>query len=222
MTATTQWLRIQFFPNICSNIYVSHEARGCLCVAALCGMTHTGTPWRRWPAAYGKGNAVYRHYADGRGRSVWPCWMDHRQVNPDLSAVSWESTVVRAHASAAGAPRKREGVHPRPQLGQLSRPDPHLGGSTGPSSAPAREGRPAPRQHLGLDSGSRLDGRAVVWPERGPGLGSTPCAPSGWGRHSRLGPVSEPLAHDLNGTRRATPWNGPWLAQTRASRGHPL
>ena len=55
----TQWLRIRSVLNPCSVIYVGNAARGRLCMAALCGMTQTGIP-SRLPAAYGKGNAVYR------------------------------------------------------------------------------------------------------------------------------------------------------------------
>ena len=65
----TQWLRIRPFLNACSGLYVGYEARGRRFAAALCGMPQMGTPWHRWPAAYGKGNAVYRRYADGYDRA---------------------------------------------------------------------------------------------------------------------------------------------------------
>ena len=74
----TQWLRIQPFLNACSGLYVGYEARGRRFAAVLCGMPQMGTPWRRWLAAYGKGNAVYRRYADGydraSGRTGWPAY----------------------------------------------------------------------------------------------------------------------------------------------------
>ena len=48
-----------------------------------------------------------------------------------MSAVLLDSTVGRAHVSAAGAPKKkRDGAGPRPQSGRLQHPDPHFGGST--------------------------------------------------------------------------------------------
>ena len=56
----TQWLHIRSFPDAGSVIYVGNAARGRLCLAARCGMTQTGVPSGRLPAAYGKGNAVYR------------------------------------------------------------------------------------------------------------------------------------------------------------------
>lgn len=49
---------------------------------ALWGMAHTGTPWRRLPAAYGKGSAVYRRQADGCGRGVGPRLMA-MQADPE-------------------------------------------------------------------------------------------------------------------------------------------
>ena len=46
-----------------------------LFVTAQCGMTQSGVPWRRWSAAYGKGNAVAARPAGAikaSGRAGWP------------------------------------------------------------------------------------------------------------------------------------------------------
>ena len=51
------------FLNTGSGLYVGHAARVRLFVDALCGAIRDGAcghPWRRWPDAYAKGNAVYR------------------------------------------------------------------------------------------------------------------------------------------------------------------
>ncbi len=41
---TDKWLRIWSFPSVCFGIYAGNEARGRLCVEALCRMVQTGTP----------------------------------------------------------------------------------------------------------------------------------------------------------------------------------
>ena len=41
-------------------------------------------------------------------RGVWPRLRAHLQAQPDLSAVRLDSTIGRAHVSAAGAPKKKE------------------------------------------------------------------------------------------------------------------
>ena len=67
---------------------------------------HGGTPWRQLPAEYGKWNSVYRRYAHWCDRGVWRRLMTYLPADPDLSAVQLDSTLVRAHVSAAGAPQK--------------------------------------------------------------------------------------------------------------------
>ena len=67
-----------------------------------------GSYWRQLPAAYGKGNSIYRRYDHGCDWGIWPRLMAYLQFDPDLSAVRLDSTVVRVHVSAAGAPQNRE------------------------------------------------------------------------------------------------------------------
>ena len=135
---------------------------------------------------------------------------DGLQAGPDLSAVRLDSSGRRAHARAAGAPQKRGGSRPRPQLGRLPYPA-YLGESTGPSPAPARAGRPAPRPPPRPGPGGRLNRRGHFLPNRGPGMPLMSCALGSWqgieaaiparGRHPN------PHPHAWNDTRRATPWN---------------
>ena len=65
-------------------------------------------PWCQLPAKYGKENSVYGRYAAGCNRGDWPRLRAHLQADPDLSAVQLDSTGVRAHMRAAGAPPKKE------------------------------------------------------------------------------------------------------------------
>ena len=87
--------------------------------------------------------------------------------HPDLSAVLLDSTVSartsarQARPSTKALGRSRGGFNP--QIHILTDP-------TGPSPAPARDERPAPRQHSGPNLGGSLDGRAAVLPDRRPGL----------------------------------------------------
>ena len=101
-----QWLCIRPFLYSCSYIYVGNETRCCLFVAALCWMARSGASWRRLPPEYGKWNSVYRRLAHWCARGIWPRLMAYLQADPELSAGLLDSPVVRAHASAAGAPKK--------------------------------------------------------------------------------------------------------------------
>lgn len=64
---------------------MKNAARSYPFAGALRWVAHTGAPGHRWPAAYGKGPAVYRRRADGCGQGVWPRRMVYRQIDPDGS-----------------------------------------------------------------------------------------------------------------------------------------
>ena len=68
-------------------------------------MARRGAPWRQWPTKYGQWNSVYRRWAAWCDRGVWPRRMAYLQADPDRFAVRLDSAVVRAHVSAAGAPK---------------------------------------------------------------------------------------------------------------------
>jgi transposase len=79
---------------------------------ALEGILHimrTGTPWRDLPKAYGEWHTVYMRWQRWVERGVW--WQIllilKRLKRIDLPIVFLDSTVVRAHQHAAGAPKKR-------------------------------------------------------------------------------------------------------------------
>ncbi len=100
-----QWRCLHSFLRTCPDIRVDKETHCRLFVEAARGMVRMGIPWRQLPAKYGKWNSVYRRYAHGCDRGVWRRRMVYLQSDPDLSAVPLDSTLVRAHVSAAGAPQ---------------------------------------------------------------------------------------------------------------------
>ena len=79
---------------------------------ALEGILHilrTGTPWRDLPQAYGAWHTIYMRWQRWVERGIW--WnilmVLKRLKRIDLQIVFLDSTVVRAHQHAAGAPKKR-------------------------------------------------------------------------------------------------------------------
>jgi transposase len=79
---------------------------------ALEGILHilrTGTPWRDVPQAYGNWHTIYMRWQRWVERGVW--WtilmVLKRLKRIELQIVFLDSTVVRAHQHAAGAPKKR-------------------------------------------------------------------------------------------------------------------
>ena len=99
-----QWTRLQPYWRACPDIYVGHAVRSRLLVEAGVWIARAVAPWRQWPAKYGKWNSVYRRYAAWYDRGLWARLRPFAQDDPDLSAVRLDSTMVRAHVSAVGAP----------------------------------------------------------------------------------------------------------------------
>ena len=75
--------------------------------------TRTGAPWRDLPAVYGRWQTVYGRHRRWSGDGTWAAVLDGLRAGADRDAlaldaggawvVSVDSTVVRAHADAAGA-----------------------------------------------------------------------------------------------------------------------
>ena len=77
---------------------------------ALLSVARTGCPWRDLPAGFGAWDAVYNRFRrwvrSGRLRKLFEGLTDRPELG-DLPRVFLDSTVIRAHAHAAGAPRKK-------------------------------------------------------------------------------------------------------------------
>ena len=104
-----------------------------LFIDAVLWIAKTGAPWRDLPERLGHWNSVWRRFDRWAKNGVWRQVFEALQ-DPDLEWVILDSTVVRAHPHAAGAPKKRTaaGASPiRPWGGAEAGSRPR---STGPSA----------------------------------------------------------------------------------------
>src|SRR5574337_1914273 len=78
-----------------------------LFVEAVLWIARTGTPWRDLPPEFGPWNSVYQRFARWSRKGVWHLVFEHLAADADFEEVFIDSTIVRAHQHAAGAPKKR-------------------------------------------------------------------------------------------------------------------
>jgi putative transposase len=83
---------------------------------ALLYLARTGCPWRDLPACFGDWNAAYQRFRRWLAAGVWQrlfaASAEDELLQP-ICRVFVDSTIVRAHPHAAGAPAEKGGKKPR-------------------------------------------------------------------------------------------------------------
>ena len=97
------------FLQSCHGIYVGNEAKTMQFIGGILWIVRSGSPWELLPAQYGKWNSVYKRFARWCERGIWTKLHAHFADDPDLEWLLLDSTIIRAHPCAAGAPAKQGG-----------------------------------------------------------------------------------------------------------------
>ena len=102
------WKSILPFLKALPNVYVGNPETCRNFLSALVWMTKEGATWRALPNVYGYWNSIYRRFGRWCDAGVFEKLHQHFHDAGELSAILVDSTIVRAHSSAAGAPKKKE------------------------------------------------------------------------------------------------------------------
>jgi len=106
-----RWQRIWAILKEQPGIYVGQEQKTRKFVEAVLWMTRAGCAWRLLPAEHGDWNSVYKRFADWQEKGVWRVLFEGLSSDADREWLMVDSTVVRAHACAAGA-KKPKAINP--------------------------------------------------------------------------------------------------------------
>lgn len=153
-----QWARIEPFVPGGRKGRRGPRSNGRLFVDALLWMAPSGGRWRDLPERFGPYQTAKRRYYRWIEKGVLDRVFEAVAAEPDLEWVMLDATVIRAHAQAAGAPKKggtgRPGAWPfsrrlrnqDPRLRRRARPACPDGSGTGPAERHGSGWRPDRRR----------------------------------------------------------------------------
>jgi transposase len=107
MIRDEQWNKIYQFLKSHPRVYAGKEGACRLFVEAVHWILRRGAQWRFLPERYGTWNSVYKRYVRWCDHDVLEEMPQHFADDPDMENILLDSTVVRAHPCAAGAPQKK-------------------------------------------------------------------------------------------------------------------
>ena len=84
-----------------------HGENNRLFIEAVLWMARTGSPWRDLPEEFGDWNSVYRRFARWSNAGVWQRVFQALAQDAEFQQVYLDTTIVRAHQHASGAPKKK-------------------------------------------------------------------------------------------------------------------
>src|SRR5664279_2993530 len=108
--SASSWTKLHRYLSEFPKIHTGNEEKTRQFVEAVFWIVRGGTQWRLLPREYGDWNTVYHRFADWADKGVWYKMLYYFARDPDMEYIMVDSTILRAHACAAGAIKKNTAV----------------------------------------------------------------------------------------------------------------
>ena len=103
------WNKILIFLKTKKNVYIGNVDNCKQFMEAVYWMMRSGAQWRELPSKYDQlWNSVFHRFNEWSKKNIWAELMQYCIVDPDLEYLLLDSTVVRAHACAAGYKKNKQ------------------------------------------------------------------------------------------------------------------
>ena len=102
-----QWNNIYAYLSEYKSIYVRNEEGSRRFVEAVFWIVRSGAQWRLLPKEYGDWNKIYKRFADWSDKGIWHKMLYYFAKDADMEYIMIDSTILRAHACAGGAKKKK-------------------------------------------------------------------------------------------------------------------
>ncbi len=96
------WSKILTFLKNIKSIRIGKEENCKMFLESIYWLAKTGAQWREIPEQYGKWNSIFKRFNSWSRKQVWQGLLDFCVQDPDLEYIMIDSTIIRAHACAAG------------------------------------------------------------------------------------------------------------------------
>ena len=98
-----EWITLHNILLTSSNIYVKSTAKTRHFLNAVFWILRSGAQWRFLPESFGKWNSIFKRFSRWCKNGIFEKLFRGCIQHPDLQQILIDSTIVRAHACAAGA-----------------------------------------------------------------------------------------------------------------------
>ena len=109
MISDGAWHSIHPFLKTLPNVSVGNPKACRRFLSAVVWITKQGATWRALPKVYGYWNTIYKRFGRWCDVGVFEKLHEHFHAASEISVLLIDSTIVRAHSSAAGASKKNAG-----------------------------------------------------------------------------------------------------------------